>query len=114
MIKSTQYTTIYPEDKPGDGNANHLYSIVEERPDSTQVLAKIKFQKGPIQEVGVNGVQNEDLLNIVIHRLQGFQSSNFSCRENALALTKIQEALHWLNHRTAERVARGVEGRSVV
>jgi hypothetical protein len=37
----------------------------------------------------------------------------FSCRENAIALTKIQEAMMWLQKRTRDRVARGVEGRNV-
>jgi hypothetical protein len=59
-------------------------------------------------------VDQEDLLAIVIHRLQGFQTGPFKCRENALALTKLEEALHWLNHRTARRVSRGVEGMNVV
>jgi len=55
----------------------------------------------------------EDLLNIVVDRLESFQSGDFACRENALALTKVQEALHWLNHRTADRIDRDVEGKSV-
>jgi len=44
--------------------------------------------------------------------LRSFQAGPYACRENALALTKIEEAMHWLNHRTAERQARGVEGTS--
>jgi hypothetical protein len=54
----------------------------------------------------------EDLLQICRHRLQCFQDGNFACREHALALTKIEEALHWLKHRTADRQRRGVEGKS--
>lgn len=38
----------------------------------------------------------EILLAIVIDRLRSFQSGPFSSRENALALTKCEEALHWL------------------
>jgi hypothetical protein len=47
-----------------------------------------------------------------IDRLQSFQSGDFACRENALALTKLEEALHWLDHRTKDRQRRGVEGTS--
>jgi hypothetical protein len=47
---------------------------------------------------------------ICIDRLRSFQSGDFKCRENALALTKLEEALHWLNHRTRDRQSRGVEG----
>ena len=72
----------------------------------------VRFQNGPIGESGVNGCHQEDLLAIVIHRLRGFQSGEYACRENALALTKLEEAMHWLNHRTSERQKRGVEGTS--
>ena len=53
---------------------------------------------------------DENLIEIVINRLQGFQSDKYSCRENAIALTKLQEALLWLNKRTKDRTDRGVEG----
>ena len=74
---------------------------------------EINFQKGAILEHGINGLTQEVLLAIVIDRLQGFQSGDFSCRENALAITKCQEALMWLQQRTRDRIARGVEGRNV-
>jgi hypothetical protein len=63
-------------------------------------------------EAGVNGISNEVLLTIVEDRLKGFQSGPYACRENALALTHVQDAMHWLHHRTRERVQRGVEGTS--
>ena len=50
-------------------------------------LATVLFQDGPVAEVGVNGCHNEDLIAIVIDRLQHFQRGDFACRENALALT---------------------------
>jgi hypothetical protein len=70
----------------------------------------VRFQDGPIQETGVNGISNEALLAIVEDRLAGFQSGQYACRENAIALTKIQEAMMWLHKRTRDRAARGVEG----
>jgi hypothetical protein len=72
----------------------------------------VQFQEGPILENGVNGVTNEVLLAIVRDRLARFQSGPYSCRENALALAKIEEALHWLHHRTLSRTERNVEGTS--
>lgn len=57
---------------------------------------------------------NEALLAIVEDRLQGFQSGQYACRENALALTKLQEAMMWLQKRTRDRMARGVEGSNAV
>lgn len=65
-----------------------------------------------IAEAGVNGISNEALLAIVEDRLLGFQSGEYACRENAVALTKIQEAMMWLQKRTRDRAARGVEGTS--
>ena len=80
----------------------------------SDILAKIHFQEGAIKECGVNGVCNEDLLNMVLERLEGFQNSEFKCRENALAITAIEEALLWLHKRTIAREQRGVEGTHTV
>lgn len=56
------------------------------------------------------GTTLEEMLRVSIERLSDL-NAKFSCRENSLALTKMQEALMWLNARTADRVARGVEGK---
>ena len=59
-----------------------------------------------------NGTTNEEVLAVLIDRLQ-FLNGKFPCRENSIALTKLDEALLWLNKRTADRKARGVEGKHV-
>lgn len=93
-------------DEPGAGGANHEYLVVF--PDGRK--AEIFFQNGPIAEAGVNGLTQEVLLAIVVDRLRSFQVGPYACRENALALTKIEEAQHWLHSRTLARMHRGVEG----
>ena len=98
-------------DDPGAGGASHKYGIDVLGGESCSGPI-INFQNGPIAEAGVNGISQEALLAIVIDRLECFQKGSYSCRENAIALTKLQEAMHWLQHRTRERVARGVEGTS--
>jgi len=98
-------------DEPGAGGANHVYSIQPVESCGHEMM-RVEFQNGPIAEHGVNGVTQEILLAIVIDRLRSFQSGPFSCRENALALTKCEEALHWLQQRTLDRMRRGVEGRT--
>lgn len=112
-IGTQKYTKVVCTDEPGHGNACHNYNV-ETVPQTSEcaiaIVSQINFQNGPIKEAGVNGCHNEDLLAIVVDRLHGFQSGPYACRENALALTKIEEALHWLNHRTQARVDRGVEG----
>ncbi|MDY7025963.1 MAG: hypothetical protein SVC26_06450 [Pseudomonadota bacterium] len=112
QIGTQRYTKVNACDEVGVGGAHHNYEIVPS--EGGGVFAEVNFQTGGVNELGVNGCHNEDLIAIVIHRLQGFQSGDFSCRENALALTKLEEALHWLRHRTDARISRGVEGKNVV
>jgi len=108
---------IQVTDEPGEGGACHEYYMGRVTDPNTGSpvgeFGAVHFQNGPVKEKGVNGCQNEDLLLIVVDRLQDFQKGKFACRENALALTKIQEALHWLEARTKERTERGVEGTSM-
>ena len=60
-----------------------------------------------------NGAFVEGVIQAAIGRLEWYQTTSdgrFRCRENALAITHLEEALHWLEARTAKREARGVEG----
>ena len=118
---SSNFSKIVIKDVPGVGNACHEYEVVAvkkerlpyDKEETFPVYAKVSFQNGPIKEAGVNGCHHEDLLNIVLHRLQSFQSGDFRCRENAIAITKLEEAAMWLNKRTQKRVDKGVEGTNV-
>lgn len=109
-------------DQPGAGGANHRYVIsgldTASNPsayaDDMLFSAVILFQNGPIPEAGVNGVTHEALLAIVADRLRSFQAGPFACKANACALTHIEEAQHWLQQRTLERMRRGVEGTHTV
>lgn len=114
--------TITVVDGPGAGGANHRYEVsgfdLSKNPAAVDptygqyaaTSIEIIFQNGPINEAGVNGLTQEVLLAIVVDRLRSFQAGPYACRENALALTKIEEAQHWLHARTQTRMARGVEG----
>lgn len=112
--------TIAVTDEPGAGGANHRYEISGFDAFSNGAFTNsdiqpateltILFQNGPINENGVNGITQEVLLAIVADRLRAFQAGKFACRENALALTKIEEAMQWLHARTRARMVRGVEG----
>ena len=111
LVASEKYTQIFHE-KNFQFNAPHRFLIFSSKENGApeNLLATINFQCGPIAEQGVNGITNENLLNLVKIRLEGFQNSDFKCRENAIALTHIEEALLWLSYRTSKREARGVEG----
>ena len=83
------------------------------KPVFGEPLIRIKFQLGPIQEVGINGCSIEDVIDVLVARLEGFQKGPFKCRENALAITKMEEAKLWLLYRTQKRQAQCVEGRNL-
>lgn len=59
-----------------------------------------------------DGTTNEAVLEVLIDRLNSM-GAKFPCRENSIAITKLEEALMWLNRRTANRKARGVEGKAL-
>jgi len=108
---SHKYTTVYTEERRGPGNAHHRYAV---RDKDGKLLGHFKFQDGAIKEAGVNGLNNEDLIAIVIDRLEGFQTGQFACRENGIAMGRLEEALMWLKRRTEKREKSGKEGTSIV
>ena len=71
---------------------------------------ELHFQDGPVKENGKNGVQAPEVLRAVYDYLFSLNVPPYGTRETSLALTKIQEAVHWLDARTSERENRGVEG----
>jgi hypothetical protein len=80
---------------------------------------RIDWQDGPRGQpdgtlAPATGAFVEDITLAVIERIRFFQKSKFVCRENAIALTKLEEALHWMQHRRADRARRNVLGRHKV
>lgn len=71
------------------------------------------IQNGPVKENGKNGCQLTALIDCARVMLTGLNKNN-PCRENSVALTKLDEALMWLEKRTKDREARGVEGTGAV
>lgn len=95
--------------------AGHKYELKnfenKEAPGQTiQFIEKVSAPENPTQLTTVNdGTTNEEVLEVILDRLNHL-NSKFPCRENALAITNIEQGLMWLNRRTANRVSRGVEG----
>jgi len=78
-----------------------------------QFIEKIPVAEGSTELKTVNdGTTNEEVLSVLIDRMQ-FLQSMFPCRENAIVITKLEECLMWLEKRTADRKARGVEGKQI-
>jgi hypothetical protein len=110
-------------DEPGSGGANHRYLIggfdAATNASSEAKMHGLKtatagtvilFQNGPIKEFGVNGLTQEAMAAIIIDRLRSFQAGPFSGDYNERALTCFEEGLAWLQKRTKDRIARGIEG----
>lgn len=89
-------------------NIPQEFSVVDVK--DGRELTKVVFQQGPCKENGTNGVGNEDLLLMVLTRLQAFQNGKYACKENDMAITKIEEALMWLRKRTNKRKMQGILG----
>lgn len=85
-------------------NPDHYVDV-----NSHENSVKFFIQNGPIEEKGINGCQVDTMVETALLIIQGL-NKKFPCRENSLAITKLQEALHWLRERKADRVKRGVEG----
>ena len=52
-----------------------------------------------------------DLISVAKHMLE-YLNAKFPCRENAMTITKLDEALMWQEARTTNRIKRGVEGQN--
>jgi len=114
--KRDKLNTINRVGEPGPGGAYHDYEIYfncnpGEDDNHRFGVTIIAFQKGHrTNPISRHGVLEADLLEIVRDRLQCFQKGEYSTRENAIALTHIEEALLWMNKRVEDRIERDVLG----
>lgn len=107
----------FPERFTETGAMDHVWFEQDIRPNHFVYVRNDKnslsftLQNGPVKEVGVNGCQVDTIIQAAKTMLEGL-NRQFPCRENALAVTKLEESLMWLEARTKNRQARGVEGTS--
>lgn len=105
-------------DKPSSDAANHQYRIeVYKRfqSDDQGMVGQVdlQFQNGGLKEVGPNGITDQALLAVVLDRMRGFNEGPFRCRENSLIITKLEEAMMWMEKRSNDRARRNVEGERI-
>lgn len=94
-----EFENFEAKDKPGQ-----TIQFIEKMPLPANTAG------APATLVTVNdGTTNEEVLAVLIDRLK-FLGAKLPSRENSIAITKCEEALMWLEKRTSERKARGVEG----
>lgn len=97
--------------KPG-----HSYELANFEQDIAELNQHLHFiDKKPCEDgCGMlmtvrDGTTNEEVLTVLIDRIKYLQEKH-PCRENAIVITKLEESLMWLEKRTADRIARSVEG----
>ncbi len=69
------------------------------------------IQNGPIEEHGVNGCQVDEVIATAKIIIEGL-NKKLPCRENSMVITKLDEALMWLQKRNDDRQDRVVEGKN--
>lgn len=70
----------------------------------------IRFQEGAVADVGINGCQTPDIINVLVKELTKLNVGPMANRETTIAITRLVEAKMWLELRTRDRSERGVEG----
>lgn len=70
---------------------------------------RLEFQFGAVKENGVNGLTSEALLAILIHRTRTL-NDRFPSAHTVDAMAGLNRALRAFDERTADRLARKVEG----
>lgn len=109
-----KHVQVLAVDEKASDNANHRYRILVWSPSGygERLIAHcaINFQNGGLKEVGPNGITDQALIAIALDRLRSFNEGPYRCRENSIAITKLEEALLWGGKRASDRAARGVEG----
>jgi hypothetical protein len=106
-----------PATDPPGNSSHHRYEFFQRPPalgDSQAPdipVATIQFQRGPFDDPdSTPGTLSNAVLAALIDHLQGFQDGQLKNRHTALAITKLEEAAHWLRARADERAAAGTLG----
>ena len=90
-----------------DPETHHDYyiGVADIRDREPRVEYFLHFQKGSIEEFGINGITNEVLIEIAIDRLHVFQLGEYPCHENEMALAALRQARMKLKDRS-DRITR--------
>lgn len=109
---------LFPEKFNESGSMDYEWFEKEIRPKNFIYVRHDKnslaftLQNGPVKENGKNGCQVVDVIAVAKHIIERL-NDNFPCRENAMTITKLDEALMWQSKRTSDREERGVEGHNL-
>lgn len=80
----------------------------------TDIPSVIGFYRMNPDGTKVDGVTNEDVIKVLIHRIKflnnEWMDGKFKCQENLLAILHLEAALIYLEQRTLDRIRHKVEG----
>ena len=105
----------FPEKFTETGAMDHVWFEKDIRPNNFVYVRRDKnslaftLQNGPVKEYGINGCQVDTVVEAAKHIIEGLNKL-YPCRENSMAITKLDECLMWLEKRKKDRIARQVEG----
>lgn len=114
LVYPSKETTIAVAPDADYGGA-HKYTIINSlghvkgKPKYDGSSQEIQFVQKDKDGDMTAGLQSEQLLLVLIDRHKKLNAV-FPSREGALAITKMEEALHWLEARVKERTERSVMG----
>lgn len=75
----------------------HVYTVA-----SGERQQRLEFHRGPLTEAGLNGLTNEALLAVLIHRTRLLDMRS-PCKENVMAIAGMTSALCEFETRSARR-----------
>lgn len=107
IVGRTDHTIVRAGDVRSRGGAPAIYYITGA---DDEIIASVAFNTTLPSAGHFDGVTNEDLANIVIHRLRCFQAGEFPCEENDQAITFFKMGLDALYARAGDRRDRAVKG----
>jgi hypothetical protein len=112
----TKTTTIVPDGcqtcARRAANVAEIEDGLAPLPKTTADFVTIRWQEGPVKEVGANGAQVEDVLRACLSRLRELNHGPDYNAETTLAEKSLDTTIRWLDYRTFQRTERGVEGTS--
>jgi len=115
-FKTIEQGTTYmlPKYRVVDGEGIKLISEIEGNVQISDWMQQITFVRGDKTDNGViiprvDGILHEQLLTMMISDLQ-YKSKLVPSRETSIVITKLQEALMWLEERQKDRENRNVQG----
>jgi len=94
----------------GDKELSYSYSVINSPQYECSQITFVRGSKDKDDQIpNVDGIVHEQLLGMMIHDLQ-YKNKLVPSRETSLSITKLEEALHWMQARQNNRDEREVSG----